>query len=194
MNEKFDILADVQIRSDNDIRYVSTLLVRGALAYSLNDNNSIALGYAHKSDWTETGKSFEHDIEHRIYQQYQLELQVKKMELELRGRFEQRFIKESDFEFSMRARAFLGLTFPIWANEDFSSGWFGGLQNEIFFNVFKKENANHHFFDQNRPFVSLGYRFNKKMETTFDYGKLADQQEMKRGFTDVFRLTLNTSF
>lgn len=190
LNNHFDILADVQSRSEENFQQVNTLLLRTALNYHLNDQHSIAFGYAYKGDWLEN----EYEYEHRIYQQYQYEFKIKRIELQLRGRFEQRFLHDSSTKFALRARGFVAAQFPIYANEDFSSGLFAGFQNEIFLNVLNRQNVNNHFFDQNRPYVSLGYRFNKKIESTLDYGLMADQAEEKNTFVNVFRVALTTSF
>lgn len=191
LNNHLDILADVQSRSEENLQQVNTLLLRTALNYHLNNQHSIALGYAYKGDWHEDN---EYEYEHRIYQQYQYEFKIKRIELQLRGRFEQRFLHTSITKFALRARGFVAAQFPIYANEDFSSGMFVGLQNEIFLNVMNRQNVNNHFFDQNRPYASLGYRFNKKIEGAIDYGLMADQAEEKNTFVDVFRISLTTSF
>ena len=191
LNDHFDVLADVQSRSEGNLQQVNTLLLRTALNYHLNDQHSMAFGYAYKGDWLEDN---EHEYEHRIYQQYQYEFKVKRIEFQLRGRFEQRFLHDSSKKFALRARGFVAAQFPIYANEDFSSGIFAGLQNEMFLNVLNRRNVNNHFFDQNRPYASLGYRFNKKIESTLDYGLMADQAEEKNAFVNVFRISLTTSF
>ncbi|WP_316809496.1 DUF2490 domain-containing protein [Pedobacter agri] len=190
INDQFELLADAQSRSEENLNQVNTLLLRTALAYHFNDQHSFALGYAYKGDWLDN----EYEYEHRIYQQYQYEFKIRRIEIQLRGRFEQRFLQDSGTHLALRARGFVAAQFPLYANKDFSSGLFAGLQNEVFLNVLNRQYANSHVFDQNRPYVSIGYRFSKKIESSFDYGLMADQSEEKNTFTNVFRIAITTSF
>lgn len=190
ISKKFDFLFDAQVRSNNPIKNTSAILLRGAVAYKINPKNFIALGYAYKGDWIEDENGKEYTFENRIYEQYQHDFKWDKMEWSFRTRVEQRFLTEEDTKFSIRGRAFLSAQYPLIANIDFSEGFFIGLQNEIFLNLYKKENVNGHFFDQNRPYVSLGYRFNKKIETTFDYGLISNQGPIERDLENVYRISL----
>jgi len=193
ISDKFDVLADIQARSNMTLKPVSTLLLRGAVAYNLDQQNSLALGYACKWDWEDGGEPVS-ILENRIYQQFQSDIAISKIELTLRGRFEQRFVKEQKTEFSMRARAFISVAVPLIANDDFSKGLYAGIQDEIFLNVYKKNNVNNHFLDQNRPYVSLGYRFSKTLDTSFDYGLFTDQGPDNAEMINVYRISVTTSF
>ncbi|WP_231426940.1 DUF2490 domain-containing protein [Pedobacter sp. Leaf250] len=191
LNEKFDLLFDAQGRSEEKLGQFQTLLLRSALAYNFDKFHSLAIGYAYK------GESMEDEAytyEHRIYQQYQYEFKIKRIEFQLRGRLEERFLQESGNAFSMRTRGFVSAVFPLIADQEFTSGLYAGLQNELFLNILNQKEVNGHLFDQNRPYVSLGYRFSKKVETTFDYGLIADQAYQKRTLISVFRISLNTQF
>lgn len=191
LSPKYSILADAQTRSDFPFQKFNTLLLRTALAFNMNDAHSLALGYAYKRDWMERQTD---QYEHRIYQQYRYEFKVKQMEFEFRVRLEERFLNDNTTLFAMRSRGFIAAQFPIYTNNQFKSGLFAGIQNEIFFNILNKENVNNHFFDQNRPYISLGYRFSKKVETSIDYGLMADQGEQNFQYANVFRLSLTTEF
>lgn len=194
ISDKFDVLADIQTRSNMTLKPVSTLLLRGALAYNLNQHHSLALGYAYKGDWEDAEPSDTYMVENRIYQQYQADFAFSRIDFTLRGRFEQRFVKEQKTEFSMRARAFISVAVPLIANDDFSKGLYAGIQDEIFLNVYKKNNVNNHFLDQNRPYVSLGYRFSKTLDTSFDYGLFTDQGPDNAEMINVYRISVTTSF
>ncbi len=52
---------------------------------------------------------------------------------------------------------------------EFSKGWYAGIQNEVFLNAQNKENINDSFFDQNRVYAGLGYRFSKKIDLEAGY-------------------------
>jgi len=191
INERFGLLLDAQTRSQESLKELNTLLLRGAIAYNLKDKSSFALGYAYKSDFEQHEQT---GYEHRIFQQYLRDFKIKKVEVNIRGRFEQRFLIESETKFSFRLRGFVSLQVPILANTDFSSGLFAGIQNELFCNILNKQDVNNHIFDQNRPYVSLGYRFNKKIETAFDYGLITTQDYDQKEVSSVFRLSLTSNF
>lgn len=191
LSEKINLLIDAQGRASVNLREVNTLLLRGALAYKLSEQSSIALGYAHKADFEGKKNS---GYENRLYQQYAYNFKINKIEVEIRGRFEQRFLSDSVTNFALRARGFVSAQIPIISDKDFSSGLFAGLQNELFVNVLNKQYVNSHFFDQNRPYLSLGYRFNKKVETSIDYGLMSDQGKVQKSVISVFRLSLTTDF
>lgn len=195
LGEKLDIRADFQLRSADKLGYLSGILLRGALSYNLNKRNSIALGYAYLGSW-----EYEQDLktssgEQRIFEQYLKQQSFGKIEGSLRLRLEQRFMQEEgETNFSQRGRMFLSAQIPILANEDFSKGIYTGLQNELFMNLQKKENVNGSFFDQNRLFASLGYRWNKRVDTEFGY--MYWRQKEKQGFVkrNIWQIMVTTSF
>ena len=51
VTQHFGILADVQLRASDEMKYLSTLLLRSAVNLEFNDRHSAAIGYAWKSDW-----------------------------------------------------------------------------------------------------------------------------------------------
>ncbi|WP_421943129.1 DUF2490 domain-containing protein [Pedobacter sp.] len=191
INERFGLLLDAQTRSQQSLKQLNTLLLRGAIAYNFKNKSSFALGYAYKSDFEDNKRT---EYEHRIFQQYLRDFKIKKVEVQIRGRLEQRFLTEVATNFALRARGFVSLQIPVLANEDFSSGLFTGIQNELFLNVLNKQNVNDHIFDQNRPYISLGYRFSKKIETAFDYGLMTSQDYNQKEVSSVFRISLTSDF
>ncbi|MVN92915.1 DUF2490 domain-containing protein [Mucilaginibacter aquatilis] len=169
LTDKFDVLADVQVRSANDIKFLNTLLLRSALNFHLNKKHAVALGYAFKVDreFDETGEV--RTTEHRAYEQYQHDFKVRKTEMALRLRFEQRWIKEDAYNFSQRGRIFYTVQIPLLADTGFTKGLFAGLQNELFLNLQNKKAVNGRVFDQNRTFGSLGYKLSKNIDTELGY-------------------------
>ncbi|TWR25793.1 DUF2490 domain-containing protein [Mucilaginibacter pallidiroseus] len=195
VSEKFDIRADVQTRSADKYDYFGTLLLRGALSYNLSKVHSVALGYAYKGDWLHEDGRKTYSPENRIYQQYLYDFKAGKTELNLRGRLEQRFVKEDGkVSFSQRARIFISAQIPLIANADFSKGVYTGVQNEIFLNVQNKANVNNSVFDQNRVFGSLGYRWSKKIDTEFGYMYWYQKEMDQNTKTNVWQLMVTTSF
>ena len=194
LNSKWDVLFDAQVRSTNQVKFINTLLLRSAINYHLNKKHSVALGYASKNDWEhEDGKAIQYQPEHRIYQQYLFATKAAKIELTARARFEQRFVKEDKvFLFSQRARAFFAAQIPVIANKDFSKGWYVNLQNETFVNVTNRQHVNNDFFDQNRLFSAIGYRWSKKIDTEFGYMWWRQSQADGYLSSNVYQLMITT--
>lgn len=194
VSRKLNVLADVQVRSSNELKRVQTLLLRGALSYNLNNEHSVALGYVYKGDWEEELAKLKYGLEHRIYQQYLYSHNLKRTELTVRFRLEQRFVKEEDaFDFSQRLRSFLSFQIPVAANKDFSKGLYTALQNEVFMNILHSENMNNHFLDQNRSYVSLGYRWNKKIDTEIGYYNWRQKERDGTTVSNVVQLMFTTT-
>jgi len=194
VSDKFDVLADVQLRSADRFDFTQTLLLRGALSYNIK-KHAVALGYAYKGDWTHEDGERTYSPENRIYQQYLYDFKAGKVELNARFRLEQRFVKEDgEVDFSQRARAFLSAQIPLVADTGFTKGLYTGIQNELFFNVQNKDKVNNSVFDQNRSFVSLGYRFSKKIDTEFGYMYWYQKEMDKNTKTNVWQLMITTKF
>ncbi len=192
--KRWDILFDGQLRSAHRLLHVNTLLLRSAVNYNFNKNHSAALGYAFKGDWEHDGKSAKYQPENRVYEQYLYSTKLLKAELTGRFRLEQRFVREEDkYQFSQRARGFVALQIPLFANQDFSRGTYLNLQNELFVNVDHKDRVNNAFFDQNRLLGSAGYRLSKKMDA--ELGLMLWRQLEEDGYntTHVVQLMITTS-
>ncbi len=194
LGKKWDLLFDAQVRTGEQFKLVNTLLLRSALSYRVNDENSFALGYASKNDWEPEGNEVRFQPEHRIYQQYQLDVKLAKTEWTVRARFEQRFIRSERVLFSQRARAFTAFQIPIFANEDFKKGLYLNFQDEIFLNVSRKSHVNNSVFDQNRLLGSVGYRWSEKIDTELGYMYWFQREQDGDAATNVIQLMITTSF
>ncbi|WP_374951465.1 DUF2490 domain-containing protein [Mucilaginibacter sp.] len=195
ISNKFDLLTDVQLRSADRFAYLNTLLLRGALSYNITGKHSVAFGYAYKGDWEHENGERTYSPENRIYEQYLYDFKAGKVEINARFRLEQRFVKEEgSTNFSQRARAFISAQIPLVADTGFTKGVYTGIQNEIFLNVQHKDNVNNSTFDQNRSFVSLGYRFNKLIDAEFGYMYWYQKEEDTNSKSNVWQLMLTTKF
>ncbi len=58
---------------------------------------------------------------------------------------------------------------PTAASRAFTQGFFASIQNEIFLNVGDPSPVNGKFFDQNRAYVSIGYRCSKQFDVEMGY-------------------------
>ncbi|MFD2287633.1 DUF2490 domain-containing protein [Pedobacter petrophilus] len=196
INKKFDVLADLQFRSSDQLNDLSALLFRTALNYNINKKHAVALGYTFLGKWEADEMQMKvFTPENRIYQQYLFDFNTKRTEWTLRFRLEQRFInQENRTDFSQRARAFIAAQIPIAANADFSKGLYAGVQNELFLTVQNKDKVNGHMFDQNRSLASVGYRWSKKIDTAFGYMFWSQKEEEGYAKTNVWQLMITTSF
>jgi len=176
------------------VKRIETLLLRTGLSYNINEAHSVAFGYAHKGDWQEGLSKLQYLVEHRIYQQYLYSQNLKRTELTVCFRLEQCFIKENDaFDFSQRFRTFLSFQIPILADKEFSKGLYTALQNESFINVQHKERVNNLFFDQNRAYAAMGYRWNKKIDTEIGYFNWQQKESDGTTVSNVLQLTFTTT-
>lgn len=194
LNEKFDLLADVQLRTANQFNYLNTLLLRSALSYNLNKKHSVALGYAYKGDWEHEDNGTAYTLENRIYQQYLYSFKIRRTEINARARLEQRWVKEENTRFSQRARALISAQIPLVADTGFTRGLYTGIQNELFLNIQHKQVVNNSVFDQNRSFISLGYRWSKKIDTEFGYLYWFQKETDDSYRRHVLQLMVTTSF
>jgi len=194
ISKKFDLLADAQLRSANRLSYLNTLLLRAAANYKFNDKHAVALGYANKRDWEREDQGTSITVENRIYEQYLFSFKYDHTEFTLRARLEQRWIKDDGVNFSQRSRAFISAQIPLIADTAFTRGLYTGIQNELFLNVQHKQRVNNRLFDQNRSFISLGYRWNKKVDTEIGY-QYWYQKEMENAYRrNVLQVMITTNF
>lgn len=193
ISNRFDMLADVQVRSADHFTNLSALLLRTAISYNFNQQKSAAIGYAHKGDWEINNGQKIYLPEQRIYEQYLHNFKLQRIEMMCRGRLEQRFVKEDHYKFSQRARILLSAQIPLITDKDFSKGVYVNLQDEVFMNVQNKENVNGNFLDQNRPYISGGYRFNKHLDVEFGYTRWLQRENDGDKTTHVMQLMLTTN-
>lgn len=195
LTPKFDLLFDAQLRSADHFDYLTTLLLRGGLSYNFNKKHSAALGYVYKGDWEHDDMGgIAYTLENRIFEQYLYQFKIHHIEFNVRARLEQRFVKDEQVDFSQRARAYASMQLPLLTDSAFTRGWFLGLQNELFVNVQHKERVNHSFFDQNRPYVALGYRFSKKIDTQLGYLYWFQKEDTGDYKRNVIQVIIATSF
>ncbi|UKT65841.1 DUF2490 domain-containing protein [Pedobacter mucosus] len=194
LSEEFDFLADVQLRSADQYSYWNTVLLRGAINYNLNDHHSTAIGYAFLGEWEkmEGGKDFER--EHRLYEQYIFQTKLKKTELTLRARLEQRFQKDDQIKFSQRIRAFASFQIPIFADSQFEKGIYLKAQDEIFLNIQYKENVNGSILDQHRPYAGIGLRTGKKLDIDLGYMRWFQRELDGDVNKNIMQVMITTSF
>ena len=191
--KKWSYMTDIQLRSSPGFKYLQNILLRPGLLYKITDNHSVGIGYTYFASWDNNKSPHTFDPENRIFEQYILELELGRLMLNNRFRLEQRFIqKTGENVFAQRFRHQVQAKFRLNSDIAFKKGWYLKLQNEIFLNIQNKENTNNNFFDQNRPYIALGYRFTKKIETEIGYYHRYQLQEDSRKNDPVIQLMVIT--
>jgi Protein of unknown function (DUF2490) len=104
---------------------------------------------------------------------------VNNIAVQHRFRFEQRFIPQTIISnnelikektvFATRLRYFARAVIPFKKAAAFASGWFAGLQNELFVNTGNTPATNNNFFDQNRFYAAIGYRLTKNFDAELGF-------------------------
>lgn len=159
INNKFNWHHEVQYRNYNFIGDTEQLLLRTGLGYNLSDNNNnILLGYGfiYSEPYIENTNDKTNNSEHRIYQQFITRQSFSQFSLQHRYRFEQRFF---DGDFKLRLRYFLAVNFAITNKELIDNTFYLSAYNEIFINT------QQNYFDRNRLYGGLGYKFSKLIRT-----------------------------
>ncbi len=194
ISEHFDVLFDVQTRTADQFDYANTLLLRTALSYKFNKKHSLAWGYAYKDDRQKVDIDYEFTHENRIFQQYLYQFKLSRTEMQVRGRLEQRWIKEVGTDFSQRARLFISAQIPLFPDTAFTRGVYAVIQNEVFLNVTNKHYVNNSAFDQNRTFLSFGYRWSKAIDSEIGYMYWYQKNSDETHIRNVIQLQITTSF
>lgn len=198
-NEKWGLQFDVQIRSAGDWDHVRNTLVRPALQYFINKNSNVALGYLWQTTRVKPVGTDDYISlnEHRIFEQYIYNHKISSVFASHRLRVEQRFIERIGNEdlFSQRFRYFFRLIQPLQKTQPtFTKGAFVALQNEVFLNLQNKKQLNNSVFDQNRAYLSLGYRFSKKMDIEAGYMNQTVNGLANNTVNNIVQLALYTRF
>ena len=202
-NDKWGMHFDLQVRSQNNWDGVRHLLVRPGITYYISKSSNATLGYLYTPTFLQDdiligGGTLKTTLtEHRIWQQYIYSHQPwKGAALSHRFRLEQRFIeRQTDDLFSQRLRYFFRLVQPLQKAEGaFTKGIFAALQNELFFNLQNKEKLNGSFFDQNRAYLAVGYRFSKAFDIEAGYLNQAVNGANNDTMNNVVQLALYTRF
>jgi len=183
LSGKFSLHFDAQARSADKWQEVQTILLRPGLHYQVRKNQLATVGYAFIYHHRRIGTVGGWGPEHRTWEQYIINqrpnLLARTTALQHRFRLEQRFISKSivrndklvtdGHQFAQRLRYFARWVLPFNKTKEFRRGAFMSLQNEIFVNIGDAAAVNGKFFDQNRAYGSVGYRFSPKYDMELGY-------------------------
>lgn len=181
LNQQWSFIGDVQWRSSASVKGTGSMIFRPGISYQLNPHIAIAGGYAHIP--FESGDEF--IAEKRIWEQILLThknriIANSNTHFTHRVRAEQRWIPTGNdlyppkHHYANRLRYFIRTVTPLFAAEISPKNFFLGIQNEVFINV--KGIA----FDQNRLYLSVGYRVNPKLDVESGFIMLSSGQSSDR--------------
>jgi hypothetical protein len=179
LTKKWSLHAEYQWRRQNGLKDWQQSLLRVGANYKLNDNITTQLGYA----WVETFPYGDYPIasngtfpEHRLYEQISFRQPVSKWVFAHRFRIEQRWLGRvkagsmanreiEGWNFLHRFRYQFRTQYPFYTKGD--KQLYGAAADEIFIGAGKKLGVN--IFDQNRIFLLLGFKLNKKISLEAGY-------------------------
>ena len=158
LSNGFNFHYELQYRSHGKLNQLDQFFVRSGIGYSFSDETqNILLGYGYfyqKDEYCYTTEVPEDERtefvlqEHRVFQQYIMKHQLKRLLINHRYRFEQRFASAT---VDMRLRYYLSGYLPLNDKKVEKGTFFLGAYNELFMHV--KGN----YFDRNRSYFSIGY-------------------------------------
>jgi|ADGO01.1.fsa_nt_gi hypothetical protein len=178
LSNKFSIHFDGQLRSTDNIEHLSSLLLRTGLNVHVRKNMIATAGYAFAHSRRVIASVSGYFPEHRFWEQFLIHHPFLHTTLNHRLRLEQRFISKSVVEnnalknegnvYSNRVRYFFRTMIPLGKKLQ-PNTFFAGIQDEVFFNFGDKSGVNGETFDQNRIFLSFGYRLSARTDLEIGY-------------------------
>lgn len=192
---KWGYLFDAQYRTDKQFSKTSAYLLRPGITYEVSKSQVAGTGYAFFGSYEDEKSSRVFYAENRIWEQYQLDAKIGKATLSNRLRLEQRFINMEQGGFSQRLRYYIRSQIPLVKTDtSFNKGLYMALQNELFVNVQHRERAGNSFLDQNRSYISFGYRISKKIDAELGYQYVYSKDRDGNLRNNVFQLAIYTDF
>ena len=163
INDNWNWHHEVQYRNFNFIGDTEQLLLRTGIGYNLTEkNNNFLLGYGfiYSEPYIGNTDNKTNFNEHRIYQQFITRQSFGRLSLQHRYRFEQRFIED---DFRLRLRYFLGVNLALNQKQMQDKTFYISLYNELFLNT------QGIYFDRNRFYSGIGYRFSKTVRSEIGF-------------------------
>jgi Protein of unknown function (DUF2490) len=186
LNKKWSLHAEYQWRREKGLKFWQQGLLRIGANYKVTDNVIAHAGYA----WAETFPYGDYPIanngtfpEHRLYEQLTLRQPSGTVLFTHRFRVEHRWLGRvkagtvgdreiEDWFFLHRFRYQFRTQYPFWTKGD--KQFYGAAADEIFIGAGKNLGTN--IFDQNRIFLLLGLKLNKKVSVEAGYFNQTLQQ------------------
>jgi hypothetical protein len=162
---------DVQYRNWNVAGDLEQLLLRGGLTYTpKNTKAKFTVGYAFILSGAYGMNAHSTSNEHRIYQEALLKQQIgKRVYLNHRFRFEQRFVQNQNFRMRLRYNIFVNIALNKAKMEKHTL--YLALYNELFINTDTEigNGATGTIFDRNRLYGALGFYILDNLKVQLGY-------------------------
>ena len=184
LKKRYSLRIESQFRSANEMQGLQQWLIRLGLNYDIRRNQILTIGYGYFSTFKTVSGTSGYVPENRIWEQYVFEPAFSAnghyIKFHNRVRLEQRFIGQpnddngqlvtSDYAFAQRIRYLFRSIMPFSkTTADFKRGTYITLQEELYFNFGDLSPVNGHYFDQNRIYLALGYRFSSIIDWEIGY-------------------------
>ncbi len=170
---------ETQTRSANHLAYINALVLRPGLTYKLTGKQTATIGYAYAAAWARTDTVHTFGLEHRIWEQYQIESFWRHAAIANRLRLEQGFFNQpAGRYFLLGVRYQIKTQLPLRRHPIFTRGLYMRLQDELFLHLANIQKISGSNFDQNRAYTALGYRASRHLEV--EAGYLLRNQKLRR--------------
>jgi hypothetical protein len=166
LHNKWSLHSELQFRSYEISPNTEQLLLRGGINFHYNPNLILTAGYGHITNYSafENTSKIVTAEENRIWEQMILKNNIKRILIEHRYRFEQRWVHSNyKTNYRNRIRYLLRATIPINNKEIIKKTVFLTFYDEIFIHL---SNAP---FDRNRLYAALGYQVNSALNIQAGY-------------------------
>jgi hypothetical protein len=180
ISEKWSLYFDGVDRFNDFFKSENTIFLRPAIAYNLTKNSSVYAGYCYALSYPTSTINIIVP-EHRPWQQLLINQTIGNFSLQHRYRLEERFSEETTpdqllhkYTFTWRFRYKLNIQYPLWTIQKDRKILSFLFSDEIMVSFGK--NVVVSYFNQNRLFGGIAYRFNKNLSVS-------------AGVTNIFRST-----
>jgi hypothetical protein len=182
ISDKWSLLGDFHLRRNNFLKDPGFYLLRGAAAYSIQPNLSVAAGYAHLWLAASNREMGYYTNENRIYEQAIFTHPAGKVNFLHRFRNEQRWIEfpvndtpTGNFRFTNRLRYLMSLRIPVFKNPKYPQLI---LADELMLHFGKAVKYSN--FEQNRIYAGINQPISKTV--SFDLGYMYSYQLRTSGY------------
>jgi hypothetical protein len=189
LNNRWEVLSDAQFRSKEITRSWFLFAFRSGLSYTLNDKYKVAAGFCWFGVPASKSMNFTLRNEWRPWQDVSIFGKINRTNIIQRVRLEERFLPIQSanngtiYEFILRMR--YKIDFEKFINH---SQWMIRVGDELMVNPGFVGNGR--FFDQNRAYAALGYRFSNQFQCNLMYIKIYQWRNAAETLEDqnVFRI------
>jgi hypothetical protein len=202
ISSHWSIYAESQLRRSEVVSKPQQFLIRPALQYNFDNNNSISMGYLFVyTNVYGSQPALSAFGENRTWQQLQIRSQNGPFEIVNRLRLEQRWVnipvkdisgmsKEGDPVYSNRMRIQNKISLPFKGKQIVEKSFYAMIGDEVMINF--GNNVKGNVFDQNRIFAGLGYRIPKigRIEAGYLYQKIFKGDGIKVEGNNTLTLSL----